>query len=153
MRRFARNGACCTSAAAHVRPRLALTQRAMPASVPDVSLSVLTDNPTPKQAWTHKTLTNRGRYTITWSTGGDESGLLHYALPHQQVGTGLFGGSSRWVYLCVQACFESRTDRLESRTHMQRQGHLGSFIPRRHTPSHQAQEVFVLAATGASVSK
>lgn len=37
----------------------------------------------------HKTLTNRGRYTITWNTAGDESGLLHYALPHQQVGTGL----------------------------------------------------------------
>lgn len=40
------------------------------------------------QAWIHKTLPN-GRYIISWTTGGDESGLLHYTLPHQQVGTGL----------------------------------------------------------------
>lgn len=33
----------------------------------------------------HNTLTNRGRYKIKWATSGDGSGLLHYALPHQQV--------------------------------------------------------------------
>lgn len=49
----------------------------------------------PAQAWMHKTSTKKGRYTITWTTGGDESGLLHYALPHQQVGTGLFDFSDR----------------------------------------------------------
>ena len=38
------------------------------------------------KAWIHKTLTNRGRYIIDWTTGGDDSELLHYALPHQQVG-------------------------------------------------------------------
>lgn len=36
----------------------------------------------------HKTLTKRGRYIIDWTTGGDDSELLHYALPHQQVRTG-----------------------------------------------------------------
>eukprot|EP00903_Cladosiphon_okamuranus_P008293 g7980.t1 len=36
------------------------------------------------RAWMHKTLTNRGRYIIDWTTGGDDSELLHYALPHHQ---------------------------------------------------------------------
>ncbi|CAM9159945.1 unnamed protein product [Ectocarpus fasciculatus] len=34
--------------------------------------------------WMHKTNTNRGRYRIDWTTAGDGSGLLHYALPHHQ---------------------------------------------------------------------
>eukprot|EP00752_Nemacystus_decipiens_P007462 g6667.t1 len=37
------------------------------------------------RAWIHKELTNRGRYIIDWTTGGDDDcELLHYALPHQQ---------------------------------------------------------------------
>ncbi|CBN76107.1 Endo-1,3-beta-glucanase, family GH81 [Ectocarpus siliculosus] len=36
------------------------------------------------QAWMDTKSTNRGRYKISWTTGGDDSGLLHFALPHHQ---------------------------------------------------------------------
>lgn len=60
------------------------------------------------QAWIHTTQLNRGRYRINWTTGGDESGLLHYALPHQQVRTGL---SISGIFLSA-----SRSEQVYART-------------------------------------
>jgi len=37
------------------------------------------------KSWIHKTDTSRGKYRIDWTTEGSGEGLLHYALPHQQV--------------------------------------------------------------------
>ncbi|CAM9110958.1 unnamed protein product [Scytosiphon promiscuus] len=36
------------------------------------------------RSWIRTTNKNRGRYRIDWTTAGDGSGLLHYALPHHQ---------------------------------------------------------------------